>query len=540
VGGARRTARFTVTPAADAATGERVRIGATLTTAKGTGTTGRAVDVRAAVTGRPQPLARITEFDEWAARTGVAQLSDRDRRVTEVGSGGSRELTVRVTNTGAEPASGEVTAALPKGFAADRATRPYGPLGPGESTPVTFTVTNTDPSLPTSGEGGEYPYTLTTTSSGAPSGGAADAGRAAGPDVERAAIELVPVTAVPEASGAPTVDGVASEGEYAGAELDLSRLWEGEACASAADCSAAGRVVWHGDALYAYVRVRDDKPGTVLDADDCKRHWRTDSVEIAIDPGGDSENTSTTFKTGILPTTSDGEPCFERDADAHQGPGHETAPGMKVASTIDSGSHSGSRPGSGYAGYTVEAKIPMSALPAPIDPDRMGLNVFAYDSDTEDKTGQTRIGWSTWGGVQGTPWRWGRAALTGYESPDDPATPPVMPSVATRSVDSPESVIQAARTGVPLAAGPPAPADQTARIVGRPVVADGAVTFTLAATGPGTAYAYVWDGEVLGQAAIPVDRPGRREVTLPGARGRLLLAFAAERGGTASQAISLR
>ena len=39
----------------------------------------------------------------------------------------------------------------------------------------------------------------------------------------------------------------------------------------------------------------------------------------------------------------------------------------------------------------------------------MGLNIFVYDSDTQDKTGQTRIGWSTWGGVQGDPYRWGVA-----------------------------------------------------------------------------------------------------------------------------------
>jgi LmbE family N-acetylglucosaminyl deacetylase len=524
-----RTARFTVTPSVDAPTDRRVRIGATLHASlygggpRVSGETGRAVDVRAPVLGRPEPLARVTEFDAWAARAGAPQLSDRTSRVTMLGSGKSRELRVRLTNTGDETESGTVTIELPRGFAADggegRASRPYGPLAPGEAGSVTFTVTNTDPALPTSMQGGEYPYTLTTTS-------------ARGTDIERAAIELVPVTSIQEAAAAPTVDGRLGDGEYGAApDLDLSRLWEGEACGSAADCSATARIARHGDDLYVLVRVRDDTLGTVLGTDDCKRHWRTDSVEIAIDPTGDSENTATTFKTGIFPTMSDGRPCFERDADNRQGPGPQTAPGMQVAASVDRES---------YDGYTVETKIPVAVLPGPIDPERMGLNLFVYDSDTQDKTGQTRIGWSTWGGVQGTPWRWGQAALPGYDPPGNPVTPPVIPSEAARSVNSPESILQAARIGVPLAAGPAAPPDQAARIVGRPVVTGDGVRFRLASGGAGTAHLYVWDGAVRGQKTVPVTGPGTATVTVPGSRGWLLLAFAAAGGGTASQAVRLR
>ena len=92
-------------------------------------------------------------------------------------------------------------------------------------------------------------------------------------------------------------------------------------------------------------------------------------------------------------------------------------------------------------------------------PGRLGLNVFIYDSDTQDKTGQTRLGWSTWGGVQGDPYRWGRATLDGYTPPPElPAEPrdPVFPREAALSVDSPQSIAQAARDGVALAGGPQA------------------------------------------------------------------------------------
>src|SRR5690606_10698568 len=134
--------------------------------------------------------------------------------------------------------------------------------------------------------------------------------------------------------------------------------------------------------LYVVVHVTDDIAGTAVEPTDCKRHWRTDSVEIALDPRGTSENTSTTFKAAILPHTTDNAPCYERDADNRQGPGEETAPGMEIAAT----SHE-----DGSAGYTVETRIALADLPAAVDPERLGLNLFVYDSDTQDLTGQTRI-----------------------------------------------------------------------------------------------------------------------------------------------------
>ena len=73
-----------------------------------------------------------------------------------------------------------------------------------------------------------------------------------------------------------------------------------------------------------------------------------------VDPRGDSENTSTTFKTGILPVTAEGPPCFLRDADNRQGPARRPRP----ACGWPRRSHAG--------GYAVEMAIPMA------DPARRG------------------------------------------------------------------------------------------------------------------------------------------------------------------------
>ncbi len=329
------------------------------------------------------------------------------------------------------------------------------------------------------------------------------------------------------------MDGSASEGEYDGGSLDLSRLWEGEEPESAADASGTARVTWTADALYFLVNVTDDRLGTVLPPSDAKRHWRTDSVEIALDPRGNSENTSTTFKVGLFPTTDDpenGNPAAAyRDADAHQGPADETAPGMRVAAEL----------GEPYDGYTLEAKVPMAALPAPVDPENVGMNIFIYDSDTRDKVGQTRIGWSTWGGVQGDPYRWGDVTLAGYEPASEE---PVLPGRVTQSEASPLSILQSARDGVPLSGSPSA--QNPVRIVSGPRLSDGAVSLELEAPGGGEADVFVWNGKkAVADKTVTLERGRTREVRLivGGAdrdalldRGSVLVGYRAEGGEAAT------
>lgn len=255
-----------------------------------------------------------------------------------------------------------------------------------------------------------------------------------------------PSTTIPEVAVAPVLNGVEGEGEYPGPELRL-RHWEGDEV-PAADCSATAKMSRHGDDLYVLVSVTDDREGTRLEKEDAKRHWRTDSVEITLDPRGNGDDTSVTFKTGIFPfTEGDGGPVAERDADNRQGPAEKTAPGMRVAAAV----------GEPYKGYMVEAKIPLGELPAAADPERFAANILVYDSDTQDKTGQTRLAWSPFGSAQADPYVWGTARLEGYTPPEDRPTVPAEPEIPTeaaRSEDSPASVEQARRTGVPLGGGP--------------------------------------------------------------------------------------
>ncbi|MER7016092.1 sugar-binding protein [Saccharopolyspora sp. NPDC000359] len=321
-------------------------------------------------------------------------------------------------------------------------------------------------------------------------------------------------------------------GVYPGAPLDVSSLWEGEQCA-APDCAATARFSWHGDTLHALVDVVDDQQGTLLAPDDCKRHWRTDAVEITLDPKADAENTSSTFKIAALPSTRDsGPPCYARDADNHQGPGEDTAPGVELAATRRDG------------GYTVELAIPLRDLPGSVDPRRLGLNVLVYDSDSQDLTGQSRIGWSTWAGVQGDPYRWGRAIL--QDRPADPPTPapaPVLPLDALSSVDSPGSIAQSVRLGTSLGGAPPA-GDSAARIASARAH-PGEVRTSLDVNGPGRVHLFVLDagGAVLAERQLDVDGHGERTVPVQvpgGTPSKVLVGFAAPDGATAASAAEVR
>jgi LmbE family N-acetylglucosaminyl deacetylase len=530
--GQQRRATFTVTPPDDADPG-RVQLTAQLQAGTARGTTVHAVEVVPAVQGLAEFHPDVMRFREWTGQEGVEQVDTLIVPQVPIAQGETRPLRVDLVNRSELTQSGTVTIDPPDGFEIAEDAVAYDGLAPGERGAVTFTLTQTDPALPTANQGGDYAFTVQTTST-------------EGTSSTAAALNLAPATAVGGVEAAPTLDGVEGAGEYPGQAIDLSRLWEGETPASPADASGTAKLAWHDDALYVLVSVVDDELGTVVVPEDAKRHWRTDSVEITIDPRGNSRDTSTTYKLGAFPITDDPQqgnpPAGYRDADAHQGPIAETAPGTELAAML-------SEP---YAGYTLEARIDLADLPAAADPARMGLNVLIYDSDTQDLTGQSRLGWSTWGGVQASPFRWGRAVLDGYAPPPDrPTEPgePIIPLEVARSVASPQSILQSTQDGVPLAGGPAARAAHRAGFDGTPTLNADTLEVSLYANGSGTAHVFAWAGETLASDVVELRRDDRatlrwqldaaaRDALADG--GVVLVGWQADAGGTTSLASAVR
>ncbi len=527
--GTSNTVMFTITPPADAAVDQMYKIAARYTTGSATGYTDDTVRLVAPAEGRFQRFGKWLEYDNWLDNT--APAARRIGRSTALGTvvmGETVSFPVNVHNWSDVAQSGTVRLTLPANFTATELEKPYGPLAPGGDATVTFSVTNTDATLPTNQSSN---ITVTTTNS------------TRGPGSETVSMSILPKTTIAQAPATPALDGVDSPGEYAGSLIDIGRIWEGGGNCPAAgfgtDCGTSGavggptstyaRAAWRDDALYFYIRIRDEFQSYAVTPAECVGHWLADSVEILIDPRGRaSENamdTANTFKLGIFPFTNDpansngngvNGPCWARDADNHQGfstgplaatvEGGPNAPGVQVKSTAtwvgtnDTGTSHAYPDGTG--GYSLEVKIPASVLPAAIDPNRMSLNITPYDNDNTAAAGSTtlrhidssaRLAWSTFGSVQSDPYRWGRAVLPGYTPPASQPTTPAAPKLAKPldSANSPQTIAQSARNGVPISGREPAPAARGITISS--VSATGSqLNLNLSAAAAGTVRAFLY------------------------------------------------
>ncbi|MEU4634315.1 sugar-binding protein [Micromonospora chalcea] len=490
---------FTVTPPAQVEVGTRFKLEATLTSKKdGSGVSSARVQGTAPVRGTLEPLEEIADFRAWTVRNKTQQLDALIESLLNIPSGGTRSVKVNLTNHGTRVESGSVKLNVPAGFSVAEQQVPYSGLRPGATTSVTFTVSNTDTSLPTANrapDNGAYRVQIETSYVG-------------GSATEPGAFNLVPTTTIPKAATAPTVDGHGHDHEYTGEVIDISTRWEGTA-APASDISGTAQLTHTDDALYAIFNITDDVLGTVLPPEDCKRPRRNDNIEFGIDPRGNSANTSTVFNMALFPATNDpangNPPCFARERDNHQG-GPETAPGVEIASVVTSNP---------YTGYRIEVKIPFSVLPDTIDPSRMGLNILVNDSDTQDLSSQTRVGWSTWSGVRADPWRWGNALLPGL--PAQPSAPkaPIMPDTAALSVDSPQTLLQSVSDGV-APGGYAKLADNTVKLKKVTRTAN-KVSVQLQVKKAGTARVFVWDGSrVVAQTQASLRKDGTLVLPLSG------------------------
>jgi len=220
-------------------------------------------------------------------------------------------------------------------------------------------------------------------------------------------VQVVPAITAPAMAAAPTIDGDPTEfGDLETYAIPFSNLWEGETT-DETDLTGSFSVAYDDEFLYVAIDVVDDTVVSNIAPNDIKGHWRSDSVEITVDPAGPgaSEHTLTTFKTGIFPFDTEGNVQAERDADANQGVVSVTAPDMQVASSATD------------SGYALEVAIPWNAVPGEVAPgDTIGFNILIYDCDNAsaapgENCNEARTAWSAWSQIQGTPRLWGHLTL---------------------------------------------------------------------------------------------------------------------------------
>lgn len=241
---------------------------------------------------------------------------------------------------------------------------------------------------------------------------------AAGDQVTATAVgHPVPRLLVTKVSTAPDLAG--SDTGWAGADwiaIDPMRLVQGRV-ADEADSSATFRLAHDGRTLFVDVRVKDDHIVSNIAPNDIRGHWRSDSIEICLDPAAGAEHTLGTYKLGIFPFDSTGVVRAARDADANQGLVEGTAPDTKLFSQRTSD------------GYHIRAAIPFAEIGLPADARRLGFNLIIYDGDKADalpgeNINKSRLAWSPRPGVMGRPEDWGRIDLESQE-PTKPEPGPV-------------------------------------------------------------------------------------------------------------------
>ena len=214
----------------------------------------------------------------------------------------------------------------------------------------------------------------------------------------------VPQTRVARVKSSPSLDGTTRGWETLSVlAISPTNLVQGKV-ADEADSSATFRLAHDGKTLFVDVQVKDDVVVTNIAPNDIKGHWRSDSVEICLDPIGGSEHTMGCYKLGIFPFDTTGVVRAARDADANQGPVEETAPKTRLISRRSAD------------GYRIQAAIPFDEIGLPRGKKRLGFNLIIYDGDKRDAApgeniNKSRIAWAPRSGVQGRPEDWGRIDL---------------------------------------------------------------------------------------------------------------------------------
>jgi LmbE family N-acetylglucosaminyl deacetylase len=328
----------------------------------------------------------VANYERWAAEQGIEHVAAQFTADLPVICGEANEVILHVVNHSPSSVEGELRLSGPEGWSiAPEVTQVQAAAG----TTQVVKLSVRPPSMP----GGDVQLM------------AALSSRESGSPRATAKLHPVPRAQVARVALAPALDG-SDRGWENIQRLNISstNVWQGKA-ANDADCSAVFGLAHDGQTLFLDVVVKDDVVVSNIAPNDIKGHWRSDSIEICLDPMGGAEHTMRCYKLGVFPFDSTGMVRGARDADANQGPVEETAPKTRLFSSRTAD------------GYRIQAAIPFEEIGLKaIDGKRLGFNLLIYDGDKKDAAlgeniNKCRLAWSPRPGVMGRPEDWGRIDL---------------------------------------------------------------------------------------------------------------------------------
>ncbi len=330
------------------------------------------------------PRPAVTHYRAWVKEQGIEHVAAQFRADLPLVAGEANNVQLQLANSGGVPVEGELNIEAPAGWVVEP-TRQSTHVPAATVARLELRVTppaglRTDAELTGTFVANGRSFTATTR----------------GHPLPRARVVRV---AVP-----PDLDGT-DRGWQSAVALPIAptNLVQGKV-ADEADSSAVFRLAHDGHTLFLDVAVKDDILVTNIAPNDIKGHWRSDSIEICLDPIGGAEDTMGCYKLGIFPFDTAGVVRAARDADANQGPVEETAPKTRLNSRRTA------------EGYRIQAAIPFEEVGLARGQRRLGFNLIIYDGDKPnaalgENINKSRIAWAPRSGVMGRPEDWGRIDL---------------------------------------------------------------------------------------------------------------------------------
>jgi LmbE family N-acetylglucosaminyl deacetylase len=330
------------------------------------------------------PRPAFENYQHWAREQGIEHVALQSRADLPLVTGEANDVRLRLLNSGTSAVVGEVVVTAPGGWLIEPARQRVKAPANGTAM-IDLRITP-------------------------PADLLVDAELAASFDADNQKAEAVarghplPRARVTRLKSAPALDG--TDGGWEGVpalSIAHTNLVQGQV-ANPADSSAVFHLAHDSKTLFVNVHVKDDAVITNIAPNDIKGHWRSDSVEICLDPVGGVEDTLGCYKLGIFPFDTSGVVRAVRDADANPGLAEETAPKTRLVSRRT------------FDGYVLQAAIPFEEIGFPAERKRLGFNLIVYDGDKRDAAlgeniNKSRIAWAPRSGVQGRPEDWGRIDL---------------------------------------------------------------------------------------------------------------------------------
>src|SRR5262249_34386278 len=227
------------------------------------------------------PRPAVVRYQQWVKEQGLDHVARRLPADLPLVSGNANRVRLQVANSAAEPVQGELRVEAPNGWQIEPVRQGI-QVRPNGKTDIDVSV------VPPAGARTDVDLVATLRANGQSTSAIAKG-------------HPLPFARVVRIKATPLLDGTDHTWEGAPPlSIAPTDIVQGKA-SDETDSSAVFRLAHDGTHLWIDIQVRDNIVVTNIAPNDIKGHWRSDSIEICLDPAGGAEDTLGCYKLGIFP-----------------------------------------------------------------------------------------------------------------------------------------------------------------------------------------------------------------------------------------------